>query len=84
MQAYAVFDGGGVKGAALAGCLKAAQESKIEFVGFGGSSAGSIVALLATAGELRGQEVSPPWHLFGQRDWLGNDQGRSELSLIHI
>jgi NTE family protein len=50
MQAYAVFDGGGVKGAALAGCLKAAQESGIEFVGYGGTSAGSIVALLATVG----------------------------------
>jgi NTE family protein len=50
MQAYAVFDGGGVKGAALAGCLKAAQNSGIEFIGYGGTSAGSIVALLATVG----------------------------------
>lgn len=50
MQAYAIFDGGGVKGAALAGCLKAAQDSRIEFVGYGGTSAGSIVALLAAVG----------------------------------
>ena len=50
MKAYAVFDGGGVKGAALAGALKAAQTNGIEFVGYGGSSAGSIVALLATVG----------------------------------
>lgn len=50
MQAYAIFDGGGVKGAALAGCLKAACDSGIEFVGYGGTSAGSIVALLATVG----------------------------------
>jgi NTE family protein len=50
MQAYAIFDGGGVKGAALAGAFKAAQDSHIEFVGFGGTSAGSIVALLATLG----------------------------------
>jgi NTE family protein len=50
MQAYAIFDGGGVKGVALAGALKAAQDSRIEFVGFGGTSAGSIVALLATVG----------------------------------
>jgi NTE family protein len=50
MQAYAIFDGGGVKGAALAGCLKAAQDSRIEFIGYGGTSAGSIVALLAAVG----------------------------------
>jgi len=50
MQAYAIFDGGGVKGAALAGCLKAARDSGIEFVGYGGTSAGSIVALLAAVG----------------------------------
>src|SRR5215469_2857784 len=58
MQAYAVLDGGGVKGAALAGCLKAAVESGIEFIGYGGTSAGSIVALLAAVGysgrELKG------------------------------
>jgi NTE family protein len=50
MKAYAVLDGGGVKGAALAGALKAAEEQKIDFVGYGGTSAGSIVALLASIG----------------------------------
>src|ERR1700748_1617429 len=50
MQAYAVMDGGGVKGAALAGCLLAAEEAHIQFVGYGGTSAGSIVALLACVG----------------------------------
>jgi NTE family protein len=50
MQAYAVMDGGGVKGAALAGCLRAADDARIEFIGFGGTSAGSIVALLACVG----------------------------------
>lgn len=50
MQAYAILDGGGVKGAALAGCLKAASDFGIEFVGYGGTSAGSIVALLAAVG----------------------------------
>ncbi|HYR21498.1 MAG TPA: patatin-like phospholipase family protein [Chthoniobacterales bacterium] len=49
-KAYAVLDGGGVKGAALAGCLKAAEEIGLEFVGYGGTSAGSIVALLAAVG----------------------------------
>lgn len=50
MKAYAILDGGGVKGAALAGCLEAAKERGIEFVGFGGTSAGAIVALLASVG----------------------------------
>ncbi len=50
MKAYAILDGGGVKGAALAGCLKAAEQLGIEFVAFGGTSAGSIVALLAALG----------------------------------
>lgn len=50
MKAYAVLDGGGVKGAALAGCLRAAETLGITFEGFGGTSAGSIVALLASVG----------------------------------
>src|ERR1041384_992825 len=50
MKAYAIFDGGGVKGAALAGCLQAAEDRQIEFVGYGGTSAGAIIALLACAG----------------------------------
>ena len=49
-KAYVILDGGGVKGAALAGCLKAAKELNIEFLGYGGTSAGSIVALLASVG----------------------------------
>lgn len=57
MQAYAVLDGGGVKGAALAGCLRAAEQARIEFIGFGGTSAGSIVALLACVG-YTGEELT--------------------------
>jgi NTE family protein len=50
MKAYAILDGGGVKGAALAGALSAAAENGIEFEGYGGTSAGAIVALLASVG----------------------------------
>lgn len=50
LKAYAVLDGGGAKGAALVGCLKAAEERGVDFLGYGGSSAGSIVALLASIG----------------------------------
>ena len=56
MEAYAVLDGGGIKGAALAGCLKAAGDSGIKFIGYGGTSAGSIVALLGAAG-YKGDEL---------------------------
>ncbi len=50
MKAYGVFAGGGVKGAALAGCLAAAESMGVEFEGFGGTSAGAMVAALAAAG----------------------------------
>lgn len=56
IKAYAVFDGGGVKGAALAGALEAAEQN-IAFQGYGGTSAGSIVALLASVG-YTGEELS--------------------------
>jgi len=56
MKAYGIFAGGGVKGAALAGCLAAAQDRGVEFVGYGGTSAGAIIALLATVG-YRGDEI---------------------------
>ena len=56
MRAFAVFDGGGVKGAALAGCLAAANDQGIEFVGYGGTSAGAIIATLGAAG-YTGREV---------------------------
>lgn len=49
-KAYAILAGGGVKGAALAGCLAHAKRLGIEFVGYGGSSAGALVATLAAIG----------------------------------
>jgi NTE family protein len=50
VKAYAVLAGGGIKGAALVGGLSAAADFGIEFVGYGGVSAGSIIALLASLG----------------------------------
>jgi NTE family protein len=55
---YAILDGGGVKGAALAGCLAAAEDKHIDFIGYGGTSAGSIVALLAAVG-YSGEDLNP-------------------------
>ena len=56
MKVFGIFDGGGVKGAALAGCLAAAEDQGVQFVGYGGTSAGAIVATLAAAG-YTGREV---------------------------
>ncbi|MET0649906.1 MAG: patatin-like phospholipase family protein [Pyrinomonadaceae bacterium] len=56
MKAYAILAGGGVKGVALAGCLAAAEDKGIEFIGYGGASAGSIVAAMAAA-EYSGYEI---------------------------
>jgi NTE family protein len=50
MKAYAVLAGGGVKSAALVGCLQAAEAHGIQFEGFGGTSAGAILATLASVG----------------------------------
>jgi NTE family protein len=50
MRAYGIYAGGGVKGAALAGCLLAAEQQGVKFVGHGGTSAGSMIALMAAVG----------------------------------
>jgi NTE family protein len=50
MRANAIYAGGGVKGAALAGCLRAAELQGVKFVGHGGTSAGSMVAVMAAVG----------------------------------
>jgi NTE family protein len=48
-SAYAVFKGGGIAGIAHVGALQE-LEKKFDFIGFAGTSAGSLVALLAAAG----------------------------------
>ena len=76
MKAYAILAGGGVKGVALAGCLAAAEEKGIEFVGYGGTSAGSIVALLGAVG-YKGTEIEDLMRQSSFTDFL--DDGGSEL-----
>lgn len=80
MKAYAIFDGGGVKGAALAGCLAAAQDEGIEFLGYGGTSAGSLVALLAAAG-YSGQELGEALIALDFKDLL-DDNGEELTHLM--
>jgi NTE family protein len=51
MQADAVFSGGGIKGLAFAGAIKAAEEADYtDWVALGGTSAGAITALALAVG----------------------------------
>lgn len=48
---FVILDGGGVKGAALAGCIRGLDSTRVfKYLGFGGTSAGAIVSLLASVG----------------------------------
>lgn len=63
MDAFAIFEGGGVKALAHVGALLAAEERQVNFVGVAGTSAGAIVAALIavgyTANEMYNLTVSP-------------------------
>lgn len=50
MRAYVIFQGGGAKGFAHVGALRAAEERGIRFEGVAGTSIGAIVAALIAAG----------------------------------
>lgn len=50
MQAYCVLAGGGAKAACFPGALAAAKANDVEFLGYGGTSAGALVATLAAVG----------------------------------
>lgn len=74
MKAYGIFAGGGVKGAALAGALEAAQKEKIDFLGYGGASAGAIIAYLAAIG-YGGREIYIKMIRSPFKDMLFEDNG---------
>ncbi|MDP9423335.1 MAG: patatin-like phospholipase family protein [Pseudomonadota bacterium] len=71
-EAYGIFQGGGAKGYAHVGALKAAEERGIEFVRIAGTSAGAIVASLATAG-YTADELLDPTRMQGERGVLDID-----------
>ena len=58
-EAYGIFQGGGAKGYAHVGALKAAEERDIKFVRIAGTSAGAIVAALAAAGYSADELLNP-------------------------
>lgn len=74
MDAYGIFQGGGAKGYAHVGALKAAEDRSIRLVRFAGSSAGAIVAALAAAGYTADDLLDPSKPL-GSRGALDVDVG---------
>ena len=52
LDVFGIFEGGGAKGLAHVGALKAAEERQVRFRGVAGTSAGSIIAGLIAVGYL--------------------------------
>jgi NTE family protein len=59
MKAYGVFEGGGARGYAHIGALRAAEDRGIEFVAVAGTSIGAAIAALVAAG-YTGRELLTP------------------------
>lgn len=76
MKINGVFEGGGVKGIALAGGVSAAIEQGYTFHNVAGTSSGSIVAALLAAGysgeEMRELILRAPFKSFMQRSPIFN------------
>jgi NTE family protein len=56
---FAIFEGGGAKGVAHVGAMKAAEENDFAFAAVAGSSAGAVVATLIAAGFTADQIFNP-------------------------
>jgi NTE family protein len=59
IDCYGIFEGGGAKGLAHVGALKACEERKIRFKGVAGTSAGAIIAGLIAVGYQADELFSP-------------------------
>jgi len=59
IDCYGIFEGGGAKGLAHVGALKACEERKIVFRGVAGTSAGAIIAGLIAVGYTAEELFSP-------------------------
>jgi NTE family protein len=88
MKINAVFEGGGVKGIALAGALAAAEKRGVEFHQVAGTSSGSIIASLVAAGykaeEMRGLIEGTPFSSFLQRSRLFDTKLIGPLARLFI
>lgn len=70
VRIHAVFEGGGVKGIALAGAIAAAEEKGVVFGRVAGTSSGAIAGALVAAGyggeELRERMLATPFRQFAE------------------
>ncbi|HDY8739707.1 patatin-like phospholipase family protein [Enterobacter asburiae] len=80
INAYAVFDGGGIKGLAFTGALKAMEKSNIEIIGYAGASSGAMIAYLSSIG-YTGEEI---YEQLNKTDFISllNQPEKDELNII--
>jgi NTE family protein len=88
MKINAVFEGGGVKGIALAGAVAAAEQRGVSFHQVAGTSSGSIIASLVAAGyqshEMRQIIEGTPFSSFLQRSRLFDTKIIGPLTRLFI
>lgn len=88
MKINAVFEGGGVKGIALAGAVAAVEQQGMGFHQVAGTSSGAIVAALVAAGykasELRETIEATPFHSFLVRAPIFNAKIVGPLARLFI
>jgi len=86
MEYVAIFEGGGAKGLAHIGALKATEEKKIYFKSIGGTSAGAIIASLVasgyTADELYNPDTSTGVFSINLIDLLNQDTWKSFEAIL--
>lgn len=83
LESYAVFEGGGIKGFAFTGVLDAANEAGIDFVGYAGTSAGAIIAFLASLG-YSGKEIFDALKNLDFDKFANNEAGNSVKRLKRV
>ncbi len=86
IEAFGIFEGGGAKGLAHIGALKATEERAIKFIGVAGTSAGSIVASLIAVGYSADELYNPSVQnvdkgIFDKDflDFFGGEEGWNEF-----
>ncbi|WP_028548799.1 patatin-like phospholipase family protein [Paenibacillus sp. UNC451MF] len=88
MKINAVFEGGGVKGIALAGAVQAAERRGLKFHQVAGTSSGAIVASLVAAGytaeEMKKIIMATPFSSFMQRAPIFNTKIIGPLTRVFL
>ncbi|MCS7461664.1 patatin-like phospholipase family protein [Paenibacillus doosanensis] len=88
MKINAVFEGGGVKGIALAGAVQSAEQRGLTFHQVAGTSSGAIVASLVAAGytaeEMKKVIIATPFSAFMQRAPIFNTKVIGPLARLFL